>query len=155
MLDTQGSLIALLFLARLASAQCPERPRSDSIAQLHAHPVVLRVSSVWRSFRPRIPPLLPDGGSDLMVGIQFRHPKGHKVQEAGQVTRVWVRRDTTWLSLSVDSAWTSWDSVLVGQAARDGPRWPAGTLIDVAVEWKAAGETRCTLFSQRAIESPS
>jgi len=140
-----------LLLVRGADAQCPAEARGDSVAQEDSARVVLRIPSVWRDFMPL--KTTPDGGSDLMVALSFQNPDSGKVRIGVAVARTWVRFHGDWVPLSVDRPWTSWDSIQVATAARHGPFWPVGSLVDVVVEWQPqSGRVHCTLFRGLRIE---
>jgi hypothetical protein len=140
-----------LLVARGLVAQCPMEAGGDSVASQDGASIVLRVPSVWRDFMPL--KNTPDGGSDLMVALSFRNPDSGKVRVSIDVTRAWARYHGDWVPLSVDSPWTSWDSIQVASTARRGPHWPVDSLVDVVVEWQPrSGRLHCTLFRRLRIE---
>jgi hypothetical protein len=143
-------IVSLLAIPSLTQAQCPDRATRDSVVWVGSDRVLLRVGDVWRDFRPG-GYRSPDLGSDLMVALSLRDPDNGKVRLDGRVTHVWVRRDTTWTPLSVDSAWVTLDTLQVRQAGRGGPTWPVDALVDVAVEWSVGALTYCTAFPRLPI----
>lgn len=146
-------VLALVLLgARGLAAQCPPQASTDSVSLIGNTRVRLRIPDVSRDFMPL--KNTADGGSDLRVGFAFENPDSGKVRVGVSVRRAWVRYHGDWAPLSIDAPWTSSDSLQVVWTARRGPPWPAGSLIDVLVEWQPdSGLLHCTLFQRLRIEA--
>lgn len=159
-----GSFVLALMVPIHLVAQCPDRARSDTVVQVGTNRAILRVE-LWRDFSPGIrsitdldtarrppvdtvrrPPdenrIATDGGSPLSVVV---HVEVDSLNDSNRpvVTRIWVRRESAWLPLTLGVTYLSGlqRATIVGY----GPYWPVDKPIDVAIQWSAFGRSLCSL----------
>ncbi|MGH7674632.1 MAG: hypothetical protein ACREMV_05110 [Gemmatimonadales bacterium] len=136
-------MLATLPVATL-HAQCAQ-PSADTVFVISGDTFSMRIEA-WRDFMPAMPPRrTADGGSDLTVWIAFEASNRRPVRLPVTIRRVWARLAGQWSELRVDSMGVRRDWLALQGMARQGPPWPAGSPIDVAVEWRGGdGAARCT-----------
>jgi hypothetical protein len=136
-------LLGLLGTVRAAEFSCPTGAKTDTVWVLGQDSLSLRVVP-WRSSDLGLvtgsdgtsgvsePP-----GVSVMVTLRAHAPQG--VRRKPTLSGVWIRQRGPWEALKLDPTEISWDSLLVSAVAREGPKWPVGSRIDVVTEWTLQG----------------
>ena len=154
--------IALLLLAKgsPAAPQCPRPTLSDTVQVVRGANVSVALDFIWRDMMSMTLPATGDSvnepvfGTDLIVALAVHRDSLNSPNLVVEWRGIWARRDSTWWPMRFDRDTLALARPRELATARDGPRWPVGTLVELRVAWRVRGQPeRCALLPPRKVEA--